>query len=778
MTGSALLPLALFALSLAISLGVAGYCWRRRGEVGAAAYALVAASQASWTLGFIFELISPTLSGKILWDNFQFLGLFGWVVGIIAFTLTFVGRPPVRSWVTAALAGLPLLMLALLAYTDPWHHLIRQDPHLVHGRHFSFLLYGFTGLMLAGAVYAYGCFVLLSGMLAVKRLRAHRLYRAQVDLVLTGNLIPILGWALTLTVLRHSPTRDLSPLTFALGNSVVAWGLFRYRLFDVVPVARDAVIESIDEAVFVLDPQDRLVDLNPAARRLLGPRAAGSIGRPAAELVPEWVRIARQRVASPPGGSRGTPIDEAARARPVAEVLRLEAPQDGRYVAEIDSYALRDRRGDVQGRIVLCRDVTVRVHLEDELRMHRERLEQLVDERTAELRDQVAARERAEAQLRQAQKMEAVGRMAGGIAHDFNNRLQALVLTLENLAAAEPTVAQSEDYAQLMREIGRATELIRHLLLFSRRQPLSLQVLDLNRAIAGSLSLVRRAVGPTVEVATDLAPDLWPVRADMVQLEQVLVNLAINARDAMPEGGRLSVTTQNIHVAPGDPAVRAGSTGDAVRLEVSDTGRGMDAETQDHIFDPFFTTKPPGQGTGLGLSTVYGIVQQSSGTIAVRSSPGAGATFTITFPRATPGAPPAEPAHTAPAAPARTDRPRILLVEDEDAIRSAGERLLVRAGFDVLVAPNGAEALRRFDLAPERVDLVITDLAMPCLGGRTLMDELRMRRPELPVLIISGDADQAAEIQEFGGPTHFLAKPFLIGELVEAARRLLGPMPH
>jgi len=777
MTGSVFLRLVPFAVSLAISLGVAIYCWRHRREVGAAAYALVAASQASWTLGYILELTSPTLNAKILWDDFQYLGLAGWVIGIIAFTLTFTGRPPVRSWLTAALVGLPLLVLAFLAYTDPSHHLIRREPHLVEGRHFSLLLYGFSRLALAGAIYTYGCFVLLSGILAAKRLRVHRLYRVQVDLVLTGNLIPIVGSVVSLTALRNNPMRDLSPLTFAVGNLVVAWGLFRYRLFDVVPVARDAVIEAIDEALFVLDSRDRLVDLNPTAQRLLGPRASGSIGRPAAELVSDWARVVERRGSGESNRRDATPVHEAATVRAEPEVLHFQTQEDNR-IMEISSYALRDRHGGVQGRIVLCRDVTARARLEQELHVHRERLEELVEERTSELRAQVTAREQAEAQLRQAQKMEAVGRMAGGIAHDFNNRLQALTLTLEEMVAADPALAKSESLAQLMREIDRSTELIGRLMLFSRRQPVALQVLDLNDAIAGSLSLVHRAIGPTIELVTDLAPNPWPVRADGVQLDQVLVNLAINARDAMPDGGRLTVTTRSVGVSATDPVARASPTGEAVRLEVSDTGRGMDAEIQDHIFDPFFTTKPPGKGTGLGLSTVYGIVQQSNGTIAVRSAPGAGSTFTITFPRATPEPPSAEPIRTAAAIPAPMGRATVLLVEDEDAIRRAAERLLSRAGFDVLVAADGAEALRQFDAAVSAVDLVVTDLAMPGVGGRTLVRELRERRPDIPVLVVSGDADHAASVRALGGPTHFLAKPFLVAELIEAVRRLLVPAPH
>jgi signal transduction histidine kinase len=637
-TGSGLLHLVLLAISVAISAGVAAACWRHRHEVGAAGYALVALSQASWTFGYMLEVAHPALGDKIQWDNFQFVGMAGWAAGLIAFTLTFTGRPARRAWLTAGLASLPFVVVVVLAYTDPWHHLIRQRMRLVPGQPFPMLLYDLTGPVWACAVYAFGCLALLNGMLAVKHLRAHRIYRRQVGIVLAGNIVNIVGAFATLTVLRDRPGRDLTPLTFAVSNVLVAWGLLRFRLFDVVPIARDAVIEAIDDAMFVLDPQDRVVDLNPAARRLLDGRAAGSIGRPAADIVPGWPVLLRQRrppSADPAGapGAKRVPDRAAGRVRPDPELLRLEITEAGSHFAELSCYALPDLHGGVDGRVVLWRDITTRKRMENELRLHQDHLEQLVEVRTAELHEQTVERERIQQQLRQAQKMEAVGRMAGGIAHDFNNLLQVLNLNLEGLAARLPEVARSEEYADVRLELERAAQLIRHLLLFSRRQPLEPRVLDLNAVIERGLTLIRRAVGSGVRLETSLDPDLWSVCADPVQLEQVLLNLAINARDAMPDGGTLALRTRRVTVADGGTISPRLNPGEYVALDVADTGHGMDAETQAQIFDPFFTTKEPGKGTGLGLSTAYGIITQSRGSIGVVSAPATGTTFTIHLPR-------------------------------------------------------------------------------------------------------------------------------------------------
>jgi two-component system, cell cycle sensor histidine kinase and response regulator CckA len=367
----------------------------------------------------------------------------------------------------------------------------------------------------------------------------------------------------------------------------------------------------------------------------------------------------------------------------------------------------------------------------------------------------VTDRARAEEALRHAQKMNAVGRLAGGVAHDFNNILTVIRNNAELalLGLAEPHPARG-DLDEIVAAADRATALTRQLLAFGRKQVARPYVLDLNAAVTEAERLLRRLLPANITIVTRLCAEAPRVVADPGQLEQVLMNLAINARDAMPRGGTLALAT-SVVAADGRPWVT---------LAVADTGHGMDAKTRARAFEPFFTTKGPGQGTGLGLATVYGIVEQSGGRIALESEPGAGATFTVSLPAA--------PAGAADGAPVRrssgplTHEPRggapatILLVEDEDAVRLALRRTLEYRGYRVVEARHGAEALRLFERHTPAPDLVLTDVVMPEMGGRELVETLRERHPALRVLFVSGYADWDSAPAALGdGRTDFLPKP-------------------
>ncbi len=389
----------------------------------------------------------------------------------------------------------------------------------------------------------------------------------------------------------------------------------------------------------------------------------------------------------------------------------------------------------------------------------------------------LSERKRLEEQLRHSQKMEAVGRLAGGIAHDFNNLLTAIngysELLLQRLPPEQETLRG--DVEEIRRAGERAANLTRQLLAFSRRQQLQPRVLDLNQVLRESLGILTAAAGPRVELVLELAADLWRVRADPSGLEQVLLNLVINARDAMPEGGvaRLSTTNQRI-----DDAARrnvGGRGGDFVLLEVRDSGHGMTADTRERVFEPFFTTKGPGKGTGLGLATVYGIVQQSEGHVEVDSAPGEGACFRVFLPRISMQVVETRAARVSAAGPRGAER--VLLVEDEDTVRSLAREVLQRRGYDVVEARDGGEALELLDGQAANVALVVTDMIMPRLGGVELGRRLRERRPELPILFMSGYADGAGmqAPRDEPGPS-FLKKPFTPEALATAVRRALdGP---
>jgi two-component system cell cycle sensor histidine kinase/response regulator CckA len=391
-----------------------------------------------------------------------------------------------------------------------------------------------------------------------------------------------------------------------------------------------------------------------------------------------------------------------------------------------------------------------------------------------------------EKQVAQVQKMDTVGQLAGGIAHDFNNVLSAIMMATDFLLNAhKPTDPSFGDIMQIKQNANRAASLVRHLLAFSRRQTLRPQVLDFGETLSDLTILLRRLLGEKVTLEMVHGRDLWPVKADVSQLEQVVVNLAVNARDAMPKGGKLTVRTANIGEAecralPYKPLPPA----EYVTVEVKDTGTGIPKEIIDKIFEPFFTTKETGKGTGLGLSTVYGIVKQTNGYVFVDSVLGEGTTFRIFLPRHIPGA--AEIAEAAQAdvksAQAKpmadlTGRGTILLVEDEEGLRGLNARGLTSRGYTVLEAGNGVEAIEVIESRGGDVDLVVSDVVMPEMDGPTLAKELRTRNPNLKIIFVSGYAEDAFDKNMPDGELgkyNFLAKPFTLKQLVAAVKDTMG----
>jgi len=415
-------------------------------------------------------------------------------------------------------------------------------------------------------------------------------------------------------------------------------------------------------------------------------------------------------------------------------------------------------------------------------------LEERVLTRTAELRRaneelkrEIGERERTEdalhqsvEQLRQSQKLEAIGRLAGGIAHDFNNLLTVILSYSDILLHGDIPAGPIRNGLEEIKAAGaRAASLTHQLLAFSRQQVLEPKILDVNEVLTELSQMLKRLLGEDIELRLLLAPILDRVKADRSQLDQVVMNLVVNARDAMPQGGRLSIETANVTLDE-----TAGEThfdvqpGSYVMLAVSDTGVGMDAATKARVFEPFFTTKERGKGTGLGLSTVFGIVKQSGGSIYFYSEPGVGTTFKIYVPCAEGS--PGSPERPSPEVRGARGTETILLVEDEEQVREVAGAILRAAGFHVLVAASPSEAVLLCEESPERIDLVLTDVIMPKMNGRQLAERLRSLRPEIRVLFMSGYTDDMIlqnGILELGAS--FIQKPMMPDALTRKVRDVL-----
>ena len=393
-----------------------------------------------------------------------------------------------------------------------------------------------------------------------------------------------------------------------------------------------------------------------------------------------------------------------------------------------------------------------------------------------------------ENQINQKQKMDLVGQVAGGMAHDFNNLLSAIMMATDFLLSAhKPTDPSFHDIMQVKQNANRAASLVRHLLAFSRKQTLRPQLLDLRDTLEDLKMLLRRLIGEKIRLEVLHGRDLWPVKADLSQFEQVIVNLAVNARDAMPEGGMLVVRTANVSADEvATLSYKGMPAADYVLIEVSDTGTGIAPNIMTKIFEPFFTTKEVGKGTGMGLSTVYGIVKQTGGFIYPESELGKGTTFRIFIPRHVGGE--LDEQAESPAIASVLDAAEqvrqhaqadltgtgtILLVEDEDGLRALNARGLASRGYTVLEAGNGVEAIEVMQSKGAEVDLIVSDVVMPEMDGPTMLKELRRSRPDLKIIFVSGYAEEAFQNLPQGGQFAFLAKPFTLKQLVAQVKETM-----
>ena len=474
-------------------------------------------------------------------------------------------------------------------------------------------------------------------------------------------------------------------------------------------------------------------------------------------------------VNSPVLGERGEVTYIIHRVEDVTEFVRLKQH-------EVEQEALAEELRGQAGRMEaeIFRRAQEIQEANRRLRELHAELERRVEARTAELERTNQALRKSEDQLRQAQKLEAIGRLAGGVAHDFNNLLTAIMgygsLLRGRLRPEDPALRDTEE---ILRAAERAAGLTRQLLAFSRQQVLEPKVIDLNAVVTGLDKMLRRLIGEDIDLVTAPAPGLAHIKADPGQLEQVLMNLAVNARDAMPEGGKLTIETANVDLDEGYAQARVDlKPGRYVMLAVSDTGCGMGAEVRARMFEPFFTTKERGRGTGLGLSTVHGIVKQSEGHIEVYSEVGHGTTFKIYLPRVEGALDSALRPDVLPVGTEGTET--ILLVEDEDVIRRVVSQSLGLRGYTVIEAGDGSEAIAVCDRLGQSIDLLITDVVMPLMNGPDLAQRIAAIRPHLKVLFMSGYTDRALIHQGLRrAGTAFIQKPFTPDALAQKVREIL-----
>jgi two-component system cell cycle sensor histidine kinase/response regulator CckA len=868
-----ILPLV---VSAAFCLGMLAVAWRNRLEPVAPWFAATVSTLLAWSVGYMFELMASGLQAKINWANLEFIAVIALPVLWLQVVLIYTRRRGLstRAWLTLGSIGVLILVGIFLNPAG----IFRGTPTLVVQGSLRALhpdygpLWGFGGIPFEYGLLLFAAFVLVRAMRHAQRFQVR-----QSLALLAASLLPLAAG--TIYVLGFSPRSEYNPAMAVVSVSglLMTYALFSSHLFELAPLARDALIEHLADAVLVVDRRGRLVDLNRAALAVFPELSKEHLGRPVTAALAgrdDMVRVLKDAIValSVKAGQQLPPkADEV-------EVRGGDLQETAHRVYSLLVTPVLNGAGPSLGLAVVLRDITGRKQAEVALREQGERyrsmfeaaplainvtrgteflyanppylemfglssLDEMRDLAPLELfapewrpqiaeniqrraggmpvpnsyevdcirkdgtripvlmslarttfadgpatvgfimdltelkRTEAALMER-EDQLRQAQKMEAVGQLAGGIAHDFNNLLTAVI---GNASLVLMTMAEDDPNRELIADVQgageRAAALTRQILAFSRRQVLQPEVLCLNDVVLGMEALLRRTLGEHIDMEFLLASDLAPTEVDPHQMEQVLMNLAVNARDAMPNGGRLRVETANIELDGSQVQAQGGARpGAHVTLTVSDTGCGMDDDTLSHMFEPFFTTKDVGEGTGLGLSTVFGIVKQSGGSISVSSEQGKGSTFRVYLPpRSVPRRKRQELMQPLAAA---TGSETVLVVEDEDSVRELVTRILSASGYVVRAADSAGQV--RTVLDQDGVpDLLLTDVLLPGrTSGKEIADELRTVHPGLPIIFMSGYArDIVTHDGLLDDGVEFLQKPFTPEELLARVRTSLDAVP-
>jgi len=842
-----LIPLA---FGIALSLALSCVAWRRRSLPAVRPYIWLMALVGYWCLASAGELASTDLTNALTWAKIQYPAITMVPLASLVFTIEYAGRasllPRRRLLHLAIIPALTVIMV----WTNDWHALHWAYVRVDETATWFTLQYGRGPWFWVHTAYSYLLLLASGAILAEVLWSSAGLQRSQAIVLVIALLAPWATNAIYVAGIGPWPYLDITPFGFLIVGTALLWALLRYRLLDIMPVAHATVVSAMADAMMVVDAQGRVLDVNPAAVRLLGLSQDAAVGASAGTVLSDAPGLqeclasgdeARRELevhlagecrrldvsVSPlngrhPGSTARVIIMRDVTAQRRTEQALQESERRHRTVFETAADLIllvdgqdrvvdcNDRIGDILGyrrEEVLGRSVRdlvppdeqdaasplcVQVDREGTLHAHRCRLLHKdgtsVDVRvnssavydaqhhlyTVHIVRDITEQLRLEAQYRQTQKMDAIGRLAGGIAHDFNNLLTIITGCADMMRESlPPDCDAAEDLEEILHAGRRASDLTAQLLAFSRPQPDVVRSLAVNDMLTGMGRMLRRIIGEGIRLELDLDPQAGCIMADQGRMEQVVVNLAVNARDAMPEGGVLRLATARAQGGEGSPPGAPQDAADLVCLVAQDTGVGMDPEVMERIFEPFFTTKPPGEGSGLGLTTVYGIVTGLGGQIRVDSIPGVGTTFRVYLPRVVEAPPQAEPDGAAVTS-LEGGHEHILLVEDEPGVRRFVGNALRRLGYAVTEAADGATALTLCAERGEPYDLVLTDVVMPGMSGYELLERLTSAGRLREALCMTGYVDEEIEgrlSQHLVGP--LLRKPFRSAELAQRVRTAL-----
>ena len=831
-------------ITAAIAAALAIYCIRYRKATGAIILSYFSIAIVIWSVGYALELSAIDLATKKFWGKCQYFGIVMAPVCWAAFAFEHTGHHQYLSRRNLLLGLIIPVVTIVFAFTTEKHsliwHTITLDQsesvpllRLTYGYWFWINLFYSYILMLLGSV------VVLWGLI-----RAPGLYRKQGVALLVALIAPWLGNALYLLDLNPFSPLDLTPFAFTISLIALTLGVLRFHLIDLFPVARDTVMENMNIGMLVIDKQERLVDINRVARKMLFLGETNVIGQHAGETLAPWPELSRLRY-------DGAPEERET-------MMEIDAAQQK---IEVSVSPLYDKSGSDAGRVIILQDITERLRTKEALHeselKHRAMLNAIPDLMFVHDRDGVVLDYHAptpdslfappkvflgkslaeilpeeissgikevcnlvfsthqpqlfeyqlpirgqlrsfearivpytgnkvlsiirdisdnkvlEMQLQQAQKMEAIGRLTGGIAHDFNNLLQVINGYTE-LAASELTDENpAREYLSMVKDAGsRASSLVSQLLLFGRRQIMRPDILDLSTVVSDLLKMLYRIIGEQIQLHWHPGKGAGTIFADRSMVEQAIMNLCVNSRDAMPDGGDLTIETHDRVIdkdfCAGHPESKPGRY---TLLRVSDTGCGIDAETLGHIFEPFFTSKPQEKGTGLGLASVYGIIKQHGGFVVAASEVNRGTCIELYWPvrEGSIKKDTHEPSHSV-----KRGTETILLAEDDKQVRRFAKRTLENAGYTVYPAETGEQAITVFKEHVSDIDLLILDVIMPQMGGRRVYDQIREHSPQIKALFISGYGQNAIHTNfVLDDKLSLLQKPFSQDVLLHSIRDTL-----